>query len=237
MAIAEPPAEAIFFGAALTDERQQSDGPRPMPILRGSVTFTRFQVEHTGEEPKNVRNWLTRALKSRAFEPIDRASEDDRSSGFVELENPEATEFSVSDLFQGERALFAYRIEQLRVPARTLKTELEKWAQAFEAENGHPPGRREKNEAREHLRMKLRRRIDPSVKVTDVSWNMKTQQLQIWASSKNLVEEIQQLLEDRLELRLVPRSVAGLARDAKVAVEDLAPTGELFGMDADNDEA
>jgi recombination associated protein RdgC len=207
-----------------------------MPILRGSVTFTRFQVEHAGDPPKNVRTWLTRALKARAFEPIDRTSEDDRSAGFVELENPEATEFSVSDLFQGERALFAYRVETLRIPARILKAELEKWMNAFESENGRPPGRQEKAEQREHLRMKLRRRIDPSVKVTDVSWNMQTEQLQIWASSKGLVEEIQQLLEDRLELRLVPRSVAGLARDAKVAVESLTPTGELFGTDVGDGE-
>lgn len=203
-----------------------------MPIIRGSVTFTRFQVEHASEPPKNVRAWLTRALKSRAFEPIDRAGEDERSAGFVELENPEATEFSVSTLFQGDHALFAYRVEQLRVPARNLKAELEKWAQAFETTNGRRPGRRETSEERDHVRMKLRRRIDPSVKVTDISWNMKTQQLQIWATAKGIVEEIQQLIEDRLELRLVPRSVAGLARDAKVEVERLTPTPELFALEA-----
>lgn len=207
-----------------------------MPILKGSVTFTRFQVEHTDDPPKNVRAWLTRVLKSRAFEPIDRAGEDDRSAGFVELEDPEATEFSAGALFQGERALFAYRVEQLRVPSRSMKLELDKWVQAFEIENGRLPGRREKSEQRDHLRMKLRRRIDPTVKVTDVSWNLETQQLHIWASAKGLVEEIQQLLEDRLALRLVPRSVAGVGREAEVEVEALQPTAELFALEAPHGE-
>lgn len=199
--------------------------------------MTRFQVVHSGEPPKNVRDWLTRALKAKAFEPIDRASQEDRSAGFVELENSEATEFAVSDLFEGERARFAYRVEQLRVPARTLKLELEKWAAAFEAENNRPPGRREKSEAREYLLMTLRKRIEPSVKVIDVSWNFKTQQLQLWATSKGIVEEIQQLLEDRLQLQLVTRSVAGLARQADVALESLPPTNELFGLDVEHGHA
>ena len=207
-----------------------------MPILRGAVTFTRFLVEHADDPPKDVRGWLTRALRSRAFEPLDRAGEEDRSAGFVELENPESTEFAVGNLFQGERALFAFRVEQLKIPARVLKADLEKWVRAFEAEHGHSPKRHEKAEAREGLRKKLRNRVDPSVKVTDLSWNLETQQLQLWATSKKLVEEIQALLEERLSLRLVPRSVAGVAREAKVDVESLAPTSALFGAEVGDGE-
>jgi recombination associated protein RdgC len=205
-----------------------------MPILRGSITLTRFRVEHADEPPKNVRAWLTRGLRSRAFEPIDRSSEDERSAGFVELENPEATEFAVSNLFQGERALFAYRVEQLKVPARAVKAELEKWSNAFEVNNGRRPGRREKLEERDHVRMRLRKRIEPSAKVIDVSWNLQEQQLQIWTTAKGMVEQIQQLLEERLSLRLVPRSVAGFARHSEVALESLPPTDELFFAEVGN---
>jgi DNA recombination-dependent growth factor C len=202
-----------------------------MPILRGAVTFARFQVEHADAPPKDVRGWLTRALRSRAFEPLDRNGEEDRATGFVELEDPEATEFSVGALFQGERALFAYRVEQLKIPARTLKAELEKWVRAFEVEHGHPPRRAEKAESRELLRKKLRARVEPRVNVVDVSWNLASGQLQLWTTSKKVLEELQGLLEERLKLRLVSRSVAGRARAAKVDVEQLAPTAALFGAE------
>src|SRR5512140_2807835 len=102
---------------------------RPMPILRGSVTFARFRVDPSKKVPSDVRRWLVRGLQAAAFEPIDRKSDDDVAAGFVELEDRDRTEFSPSALFYGERALFSWRIDKLRVPAGQLRDELDRWAQ------------------------------------------------------------------------------------------------------------
>ena len=71
-----------------------------------------------------------------------------------------------------------------------LKAELDKWAAAFEKENGRPPSRGEKAENRASIRQMLRNRAVPITKVHDVSWNLKSQQLQIWAASRKAVDEI-----------------------------------------------
>ena len=110
-----------------------------MPVLRGAVTFSRFLLEPAEGAPADLKRSLSRALKARAFAPIDRRSEEERAAGFVELENHDATEFPAGDLFYGEYALFAYRIDAIKIPGPVLRAEVDKWATAFEKDKGRPP--------------------------------------------------------------------------------------------------
>lgn len=202
-----------------------------MPILRGSVSFARFRCEATEKTPKNLQRALSEALKLKAFEPIDRKGEEDRASGFVELYDPERCEFGATDLFFGERALFSYRVEKLRVPGPAVNTEVDAWRKAFSAEHGRPPKRPEVNEARDDVRRKLRQRTLPSVAVFDVTWNLSSERLLIWATARKLVEEIQVTLEDALRVRLVPEVPAAIAERKRVPELQLAPTAILFGAE------
>ena len=197
-----------------------------MPLLHGTITFSRFRVEAQQEIPKDVKKWLQRGLTAKKFEPIDLKGEEDRAAGFVELEDSDQTEFSAGALFAQDYALFAFKVQQLRIPGSILREEVDKWSKAFEKEKKRPPNRPEKAEARENAKKSLRSRVIPSVKVYDVSWSLKGSALQIWASSKKQVEEIQTVLEDQLKLKLVPLRVgSGKITD----VESLRPTPELFG--------
>src|SRR5689334_20786655 len=119
-----------------------------MPVLRGSVTFARFRSD-PGKLPKDTRRWLVRGLDRGAFEPLDPSrGDDDRSAGFVSLEDPESTDFSAGVLEAG-RALFAWRVDTIRVKAGAIRAELERWAAAFAAEHGRPPARGEKAHAKD----------------------------------------------------------------------------------------
>lgn len=202
-----------------------------MPVLRGAITFSRFLVEPGEGAPVDFKRSLSRTLKARAFAPIDRRSEEERAAGFVELENHDATEFSAGALFYGEYALFGYRIDQIRVPGPVLRAEVDKWAAAFEKENGRPPSRGEKNENRSSVRQMLRNRAVPLTKVHDVSWNLKSQQLYIWAASRKAVEEVVNALETGFKLKLVPLIPAAAA--ARMGIQDaaLGPTAELIGVE------
>lgn len=215
----------------MTDRRGTPILPRPMPVLRGAVTFSRFKAEPAKDAPSDVKRWLVRGLKSHAFEPIDRRSEDERAAGFVELENAEASEFSTSHLFYGEYALFAFRIDTLKIPASMMKAELDKWAAAFANENGRPPARAEKNKQRAELKQLLRNRAVPRTSVLDVSWNLKTQQVQIWAASRKTVDEITVALESALSVNLVALTPAALAQKAGIDDKALGPTAELLGVE------
>jgi DNA recombination-dependent growth factor C len=202
-----------------------------MPVLRGAVTFSRFRVEPAKEAPSDVKRWLTRGLKAHAFEPIDRRSEEERAAGFVELENADASEFPTSRLFYGEYALFSFRIDTLKVPAAAMKAELTKWAAAFEKENDRPPSRGEKNQFKAEVRQMLRNRATPRTNVLDVAWNLKTQQVQVWAASRKVVEEICVALEGALGVKFTGMTPADQARATGIDEGALGPTAELIGME------
>ncbi|XXF78667.1 recombination-associated protein RdgC [Myxococcaceae bacterium GXIMD 01537] len=203
-----------------------------MPVLRGAVTFSRFRAESTGDGfPQDLKRWLTKGLKAHAFEPIDRKSPDERAAGFVEVENQEATEFSPGSLFRGEYVLFGFRIDQLKVPGSVVRSELNKWAANFEQEKGRAPSRVEKAEARGNIEHLLRARATPRTKVHDVSWNLKTHQVQVWAASRKAVDEIVLAVEGALSAKLEPLVPASLAARAGIAEDALGPTPELIGAD------
>lgn len=202
-----------------------------MPVLRGAVTFSRFLVEATEEAPADLKRWLTKALKARAFVPIDRRSEEERAAGFVELENHDASDFATGNLHYGEYALFGYRIDQIRVPGPVLRAELDKWATAFEKEKGRPPSRGEKAENRASIRQVLRNRAVPSTKVHDLSWNLKTQQLQVWAASRTAVEEVMNAVETAFKVKLHPLVPAAMAQRTGIDEAALGPTAELLGVE------
>jgi recombination associated protein RdgC len=202
-----------------------------MPVLRGAVTFSRFLVEPAEGAPADLKRSLSRALKARAFAPIDRRSEEERAAGFVELETNDSTDFSAGALFYGEYALFGYRIDQIKVPGPVLRAEVDKWAAAFEKEKGRAPSRGEKSENRSSLRQVLRNRAVPLTKVHDVSWNLKSQQLQIWAASRKAVEEVLNGVETAFKVKLVPLIPASAAARMGIDESVLGPTAELIGVE------
>lgn len=199
-----------------------------MPILKGAVTFARFRVEGYDEREKS---WITKNLKVHPFEPIRKSSEDERSAGWVELENRDAVDFATGGVHYGEYALFSYRVDVLKVPGGQLREELDKWLKVFEAEHTRPANRREKNDARAALKQKLRQQLSPKVKTFDVSWNLKTQDLQIWAASRKSVEEVEGALEKSFGIKLLALAPSTAAQSLGVKEEDLTPTPELSWPD------
>lgn len=202
-----------------------------MPILSGAVTFARFRVEPVEAFPTDVRRWLSRGLRARAFEPIDRRGEEERAAGFVELEDHESTEFTPGRVFYGEHALLAWRIDTLKVRASALKAELAQWAAAFEKEHGRAPAKREKAERRSALRQAMRAQAEPVTKVYDVSWNLKAQELQLWATSRKVVDEMTLAMESSFRVRLHARVPSVVAQRQGLPDAALVPTPELLGIE------
>lgn len=196
-----------------------------MPIRRGSISCSRFLVE--GGIPKDVRKWLTHALKKSAFEPIDPKGDEERAAGFVELEDENATDFASGTVFEGEHALFAWRVDKVRIPGAAVRAQLQEFAQKYEAKNGRPPSRGQKTEQKELIRRRLRSKTAAVTKVSDVSLDMKSKHVLVWASSVGIVDEVQSALELGLQTRLIPRTPQLMLSAA--ALESLTPSTELFG--------
>ena len=195
-----------------------------MPIRKGSISCSRFLVE--GGIPKDTRKWLTHALKKSAFEPIDPKTDEERAAGFVELEDENATSWSTG-LFEGDFALFAWRVDKIRIAGASVRAELAEYAKKYEAKNGRPPSRGQKTEQKELIRRSLRNKTPAVTKVHDVSIQLKSKHVLVWAGSAGVVEEVQGALELGLETRLLPCTPQ--QRVSASVLETLSPTPELFG--------
>jgi len=207
----------VDFRNALADKGR-------MPIRKGTVSCSRFRIE--GTVPKDVKKWLTKTLKQGAFEPIDPKGDEDRAAGFVELEDDRATNFSAGALFEGMYALFAWRVEKIRMPASTIRAELGEWAKKFEEKNGRNPGRKEKADQKDLIRKGLRSKTPPVSSVSDLSYELTSGELLVWASSTGIVEEVQAVLESGLGVRLIPRVPASFVSPS--VLDSLGPTPALF---------
>ena len=202
-----------------------------MPVKKGSMTFSRFRAEPKGERAKDERRWLARGFRSKAFEPLEKNSEEDTASGFVELENKDSTELAPASFIFGDYALVSWRIDRLRVPSPMIKAEVEAWARAFEEREGRPPRRAELREEKELITQKLRRRAFPKTTLTDVSWGLTSQDVLIWTTQRRVVDEIQAAMEHAFDVKLQALSPGAYADrlDLGAAKEDLlAPTAELI---------
>ncbi len=204
----------------------------PMPVLRGSVTFARFRCE-TGKLPNDTRRWLARGLARGAFEPLEPAKGDeDVSAGFVALEDADSTDFS-SGVLEAGRALFAFRVDKIRVKGAAVRAELDRWAAAFQAEHRRAPAKGERAAARDQIRHGLRKRTPPTTKVFDVSWALDEGEVLVWAASRKAVDEVAEAVEAAFEVKLAPTSVGAQAIRAGIAEGALAPTGALVGLSKD----
>jgi recombination associated protein RdgC len=203
-----------------------------MPLRSGSVTFARFQADLPPSSPSESRRWLAKALRTHAFEPLVPGGEEERSAGFVELEDPDATEFAPGDVHHGGVALFGFRIDAIRIPSSALKAELARWSAAFEAEHGRPPARRERASGRDAVRQALRQRTPPRTTVHEVSLDPATGAVRIWAGSRSAVEEVAAAVEGAFAVKLRGHAALALAARTGVDVERLRPTAELVGGDA-----
>ena len=198
-----------------------------MALQSGSATFSRFTVE---PPPGDPRKWLARSLARGAFEPLDlQRSDDDRSAGFVEREDPAGTRFTIGAVALGEWAAFAWRIDTVAVRASAVKAELAKWEAAFQGKHRRPVARAERASARETIRRELRLRTPITSRTFDVTWNLTTHELLAWVAARKVVEEIALAVETAFGAKLTPGSPAALAARAGATLDRLAPTPELVG--------
>jgi recombination associated protein RdgC len=198
-----------------------------MPILKGAVTLARFRVEPDASTPKDWKKQFGRALSARAFSPLDPSGPDERAQGFVELADHDLADFGPGSVHEGEHALFAYRVDEVRIPSAAVKAELEKWAKQFQKENDRHPGKREKADQKAQIRQALRARFPVSTKVWDVSWHVEGGELGVWASTRKAVDEVQEAIEKVFKLKLVPVLPVTVAHRLGFAEKALVPTPEL----------
>ncbi len=199
----------------------------PMGILKGTATFSRYRIEPDAKGSKEGKKDLAKALRLRAFQPLEPGGEDERAQGFVELENRDLSDFSPGALYEGAFALFAYRIDEVRIPSDAIRQRLDAWSTRFEDENQRPASKKEKSDAKQEIRFTLKSQYPLSTKVFEVSLNTEDGHAQIWAGSRKAVDEVQAAVEQALSVKLVPVAPAAVAVELGISDKALSPTAAL----------
>lgn len=202
-----------------------------MPILRGPISLVRFRVvEAAAATTADPTTGLPEAFRSGAFKPLDRSTgEEERTSGWVELDDVEATGFSPASVFRGEDAVASWRIDQVKVPPALLRNALSEWQAAFVGRRGRKPSKREKAEQKEVLLRELRKRAFVMSKTHDLRWRLDGGELEVWATSQKVLEEVCVRLEEDFGAVLRPMGPGARWEDAELDLDGLGPTPELFG--------
>jgi len=208
-----------------------------MPILQGAVTFARFRAEPQKPQPKDVRRAYAKDLRGRAFAPLDKLGEQERATGWVELHDHDSIALSPARFLFDGRLLTTYRVDIRRVPSAMVRRTLDDWAKDYKLRQGRPPKRTERSEQKELIIKRLRKQAFIATQTVDVAWNLDTDDVTIWLSTRKLIDEVHIALEETFDIRLQPVSPGALAEATGASDKVLAPSKVLFGVELDIAEA
>lgn len=199
-----------------------------MGARSGAATLTPFIVEGDTEADRRA---LARRVRKSAFTPLDTSGEHERSAGWVEFEDSESWELAPTSFLFGDNLILSWRVDQIRVPASRVKSELEAWSKTYAESQGKAPGKMAKTEAKETILRKLRRRVLPTTKTTDVTWNFDSGRLWIWSTTEKLLEEVTDILHSELGLQLHRLSPGARVQLSGEDLSKLNPSAKLWGAD------
>jgi recombination associated protein RdgC len=171
----------------------------------GSLSFTRFEV--AGTPPRGFRDKYLEAVKLRAFAPLDPEREDVESAGWCVCGRVLDLAFDHDALFYGAELALGLRVDRWRVPAAVLRAHLETEAKQLLQKKGQDKlGKTQRTELKQRVLTRLRKRSLPSMRLTDLVWNLDTGVLRFWSHSPRSIETLRELFELSFGLELVQDS-------------------------------
>lgn len=176
-----------------------------MGALAGSLTFTRFFVR--GEPPKRFRDKFVENIQLRAFEPLAPESEEQEHVGWCAVGRVLDLELDHEKVFYNSYLDLGLRMDRWRVPGALLRAHLAEAEREALEKSGHEKlGKREKAELKARIITRLRRKLMPSMKIVDMSWNLDSGVVRFFNQSPRVHEQFMALFEKTFSLELVADS-------------------------------
>ena len=142
-----------------------------MSARRGSLTLTRLFVR--GKPPTDIRKPFLAAIRLRAFQPLDPDGEASESSGWCVLDRPFDLEFESDKVFEDRFVLLGFRTDRFRVPPAMVRAQLaDEQARLLSRLNRDRLSRNERLELKDKIVLRLRKKLAPATRSTDVVWDV-----------------------------------------------------------------
>lgn len=205
-----------------------------MGAFSGSMSYKLFFVQ--GEVPPAWKEPFLERITHRAFEELDPDGEDEEAYGWVPIERPLEREFPANQVVFQDYLNLGFRRDKYAIPTDLFKAQLAAVTRTFLAQNQQEKlTRMQKDDLKKMVRNDLKRRTLPTMKVTDMSWNIDRGELRFWSQSNKLCELFQGYFEDTFGLKLLPAGPyisavqLGLEPEAVAALADVEPTNFVEG--------
>ncbi|MDR1309116.1 MAG: recombination-associated protein RdgC [Deltaproteobacteria bacterium] len=153
-----------------------------MGFIKGMASMSRYRLI---EEPEGglTDEFVQRRLEENAFVDIEETSEES-SLGWVQIFDQLSSAFPQEDWRFGEVLAFSLRLDERKLPARTLSRYCAIGEARFAAQTGHKPNSVKKKEIKDALRQDLMRRSLLDTKLLEVVWLAETNEVWLGATGE-----------------------------------------------------
>ena len=174
-----------------------------MGLLRGSASFSRYFVN--GTPPEDFLDKYTKNISHYAFHSFDEHSDENRSTGWVNIMNIFDTVFDQKQFYMYPYISLSFRIDTRKVPSNALKQhclEAEHKIKVMENLEYIPKERRK--DIKDMTFNQLLKRAIPRTNTYDMIWNIKTSILIFGSVANKTCDEFSELFFKTFGLNLAP---------------------------------
>jgi DNA recombination-dependent growth factor C len=159
-----------------------------MGLIYGSGSFTRFLV--VGDVPRDYLEEYPKRISRFTFRNIDRASERERSFGWVNIMDMFDNRLAGMEYFKEPCIALSWRVDVRKVPSKALKQACREAEEKIkETEGLEFLAKARRQEIKDQMQHELIQRAIPRSSAYDVIWNLRTSMLLFGSTSNNLSDE------------------------------------------------
>lgn len=198
-----------------------------MGLISSSASFTRYRVKD--QVPADYKEQYAKEIRRYAFHEIDENTDDERSSGWVNIMNIFDNEFSGEEFFKSGFIALSLRIDTRRVPAQIIKHHCHKAEKERKAAlNKDFLSKTDRQDIRDQVKFQLLKRVIPNSRTFDMIWDLQNSQVYFSSVNEAICTEFLELFKETFDQNpelIFPYSLAqSLVPDEKKALlENVSP--------------
>lgn len=157
-----------------------------MAIHKGVMSYTRFSLPSTKEDPKSI----VEKINLFRFRPLNPKGEDYETFGFCSAHQPfdDDKPIEVKDCLYDDKIILAVRYDKVTMPKELLRAMVKKSLQTYQRDFNRLPDRVVKKELEIQEAKALRSRILPKTQIVESIWCQKTGLLRVFTRSKPAID-------------------------------------------------
>ncbi len=174
-----------------------------MPFRSGTLSVRRYIV--TSERPEALDKTATMAIRRHGYRPIDARRGERESFGWVNPRRLLEAEFEWHDLTDGHLALLAVRRDRKSFSRALFLARRDQAIERVKKEKALTRLTRQHRLAiEEELTIQMLNETTPAVAITEMMWDLNTNEVFIGATGRSLCERIADLFTSTFDLKLQP---------------------------------